>query len=236
MTTASTNLAELNIGQIILQAYQQSSLMELSQSPSGPQWDARAAFARGCLTRTIQRLGAEGPFMRQVEIYPLTLTAGTASYTLPSDTIDVLENAVYNDGTANAMDLTIRQIDREEWLAAPDKVTQATPFRMFVNRGASVVVHLLQVPDTTGAIITLQRQKLAADIKSNSDTPDLERYWCDALVWELAHMVAFASSLPMDKCAYLKTMAKEARLLATDKAQQQTPNQLYLQHQTGWGN
>jgi hypothetical protein len=236
VTVAATNTAELNIGQIILQAYQQASLMELSQSPSGPQWDARAAFARGCLTRTIQRLGAEGPFMRQVEFYPLTLTAGTATYTLPSDTIDVIENAVYNDGTANAMDLTIRQIDREEWLAAPDKVSQATPFRMFVNRGSTITVTLLQVPDTTGAVITLQRQKLAADIKSNSDTPDVERYWTDALVWELAHMVAFASSLPMDKCGYLRAMAKESRQLAMDKALQQTPNQLHLVHMTGWGN
>lgn len=234
MTVAATSTAELNIGQIILQAYQQAGLMELSQSPSGPQWDARAAFARGCLTRTIQRLGAEGPFMRQVELYTLTLTAGTSQYTLPDDTIDVIGNAVYNDGTDGAMDLAIRQIDREEWLQAPDKVSEATPFRMFINRGAIITVNLLEVPDTTDAVITLQRQKLAGDIKSNSDTPDLERYWADALVWELAHMVAFASSLPMDKCAYLKSMAKESRLLAMAKAQQQTPNQLVLNHHAGW--
>ena len=236
MTIASTNTAELNIGQIILQAWVQAGLMDMSQSPSGPQWDARAAWSRGALTRTIQRLAGEGPFMRQVEFYTLTLTAGTSQYTLPTDTIDVLENAVYNDRTANAMDLQIRQIDREEWLAAPDKTSQATPFRMFVNRAATITVNFLQVPDITNATVTLQRQKLAADIKSNSDTPDLERYWLDALVWELVHMVALASTLPLDKCAYFKGQAKEARLLAMSKAQQQVPNQLRLNHMTGWAN
>jgi hypothetical protein len=236
MTVATTNTSELDIGQIILQAYQQAGLMELSQSPSGPQWDAKAAFARGCLSRTVQKLGAEGPFMRETEFYTITLTQGTSAYDLPADTIDVVAQGAYKPvSSTDTVETTIRQIDREEWNQTPDKVSQSIPFRMFVNRGSTVTVNFLQVPPETGATVRIQRQKLLADIKSNADTVDLERYWIDALVWEVAHMAALAASLPIERCGYFKSQAKDARELAKAKARQQTPNTIHFNHPTGWG-
>lgn len=174
--------------------------------------------------------------MREVEFFTLTLTQGVAQYTLPSDTIDVISQGAYNDNPAdtNSVETTVRQIDREEWNQTPDKTSQAIPFRMFVNRGDTITVNFLQVPPTTGATVRIQRQKLLADIKSNTDTVELERYWVDALVWELAHMVAFASSLGLDRVSWLKAQAKEAREQAKSKAKQQTPNVLHMTHATGW--
>lgn len=232
MTVMATNTGELTIGQLIEAAARLAGIMPLEQPATGPQWEARARYARLQLGLIIDRLPATGKAMRDVEFYTVTLSAGTADYALPSDTIDVYGEAAYlADGATT--ESPVSQVDREEWQGYPDKVTQSLPTLLFVDRGAEVTLRLLPVPHEL-ATLRIQRQRLLADSTDGNATPDVERYWQDYLQYELAARFREATGQSAAQVKMMRDMAKENLGEAQTKARQTTPNQMVLEHPTGW--
>lgn len=234
MAIPTTNTSELNIGDIILRAYQKAGIQGLEQPTTGLQWTQRVAAGRTILREAMTRAQVESVFTRTVELYDITLTASTPSYVLPLDTIDVMEDGSFRESTESLWTY-MRQMDREEYLAAPDKdATHSRPIRFWVDRGARITVWPLPIPNVTNSLLKVQRERLLADVGNSSESLDLERYWTDYITCHLAHELALASSLPLDRCGYLKSVAREALTVAQAKARQQTPNQMVLQHRTQW--
>ena len=231
MTIAATNTRELDLNALMLRAMQTAGIMAFEQVASGPQWDNRVKFGRDQLEFILDRLQAEGVILRDVERYPLTLTASTASYALPADTIDVLGDAMYQSA-AGESEFRVHPMDREEYHAITSKAEEGTPSRFWLERLSTCTLYLHQVPDTTGAVLYLQRKKLLADSSLGTNTPDLERYWHDYLQWELAYR--FSISLPAEERMLLKSEAQEAKAVAQTYAKQALPTVIALNHGTGW--
>jgi hypothetical protein len=232
MTVMATNTAELTIGQLIEAAARLAGIMPLEQPAFGPQWEARARFGRLQLGLIIDRLPATGKSMRDVEFTDVALVEGTASYVLDSDTIDVYGEAAYL-GDGDTTESTVRQVDREEWQGYPDKTTPSLPTMLFVDRGAQVTLRLLPVPHEA-ATLRIQRQRLLADSTDANATPDVERYWQDHLQYELAARFREASGQSASMVKMMRDKAKESLDEAQTKARQATPNQMVLEHPTGW--
>lgn len=234
MTVASTNTRELNLDQLMRRAMQTAGIMAFESviDANDEQWRQRSAYGRDQLEFILDRLQAEGVILRDVVRYPLTLVAGTASYALPADTLDVHGDAMFQlDPTAS--ESTVRPMDREEYHAISDKTSEGTPTRFWLERLGVCTVYLHQVPEAGGTLY-LQRKKMLADSKLGTNTPDLERYWHDYLQFELAYRYALASSLQADEKALLKAEAAEAKVTAQNYARQFVPSQIALDHRTGW--
>tara|TARA_Y100001951_G_C11244713_1_gene242664 strand:+ start:237 stop:917 length:681 start_codon:yes stop_codon:yes gene_type:complete len=85
-----------------------------------------------------------------IESGTLSLSAGTATYTMPSDTIDVIEHTIRTGTGTSQLDTNVNRISVSTFAQKSNKNTQGKPTQIFVQRLAgSTTVTLHPVPDTT---------------------------------------------------------------------------------------
>ena len=84
----------------------------------------------------------------------ITLVQGLNTYALPVDTIDLLEQVIRTSANqqTNQTDLTITRISVSTYATIPNKLTQARPIQVWVQRGAGDVSPLY---DSSNTLITL---------------------------------------------------------------------------------
>src|SRR3990167_3982430 len=128
MTVMSTSTRELDINTILLRAFQLSSQMPMEASASGTQWEARAAFGRDMIEMVVDHIQAEGNITRDVELYNITLTDGTASYTMPSNTLRVSGHAMYAASSGDTQ-TQVTEMSREDYQVIGEKTTEGSPSR-----------------------------------------------------------------------------------------------------------
>jgi hypothetical protein len=71
-----------------------------------------------------------------IETGSITLVQGQNTYPLPNDTIDLLEHLIRTDAnsTSNQADLTITRISVSTYATIPNKLTQARPIQIWIQR------------------------------------------------------------------------------------------------------
>ena len=168
----------------------------------------------------------------------VTLAAGTATYTLPATVFDVIENGAYiragDSVTAASAELPVIQKDIEAWQALGTKAASGPPTLFYVDKSVFPIrVTLWPTPDDAGTI-RFQMHRLLSDVSDGNATVDLERFWTQYLLWELAHQLASASSQPDAKCGRLHGTAMEYRQRAKAASNQHVPSLVYLDHATTW--
>jgi hypothetical protein len=84
--------------------------------------------------------------MWTIEPGTITLVQGQNTYPLPEDTVDLLEHLIRTDAnsTSNQADLTITRISVSTYATIPNKLTQARPIQLWIQRynGQTSVVGL----------------------------------------------------------------------------------------------
>ena len=79
----------------------------------------------------------------------LSLSAGTATYTMPTDTIDIIEHTIRTGTGTSQLDTNLARISVSTYAQKSNKNTQAKPTQIFVQRLAdSVTVTMWPVPDS----------------------------------------------------------------------------------------
>ena len=78
-----------------------------------------------------------------------TLSSGTATYTLPTDTVDLLEHQIRTGTGTSQVDTNLTRVSVSTYAQQSSKNTQGKPTQIFVQRLAnSVTVTLWPVPDS----------------------------------------------------------------------------------------
>jgi len=86
------------------------------------------------------------------------LTAGTATYTMPTDTVDLIEHSVRTGAGTNQQDTAIQRISVATYSQQSNKNMQARPTQIYVQRLADKVdVTLWPVPDLSTYTLTYYR-------------------------------------------------------------------------------
>jgi hypothetical protein len=63
------------------------------------------------------------------------MNTGQATYALPNDTIDLLDQTIrQNNGTQNQTDINISRISEPTYMTIPNKLTQGRPIQVWINR------------------------------------------------------------------------------------------------------
>lgn len=226
MTVMTTNVREFDINTLVLMAYQYAGLMNEMQTAEGPQWDAKSAYGRRQLEVIIDGLVADGIFERHVQTYDVAVTAGSASVELPVDTVDVRGDGglLQDDGSL----FKLLQITRQTYVSKTPPAQAGTPSEFYVSRGAPMLLLPWPVPDGD-CTIRIQRQVLAYDSSAGAATVDLERYWTDYLLHELAVRVAMSNGVT-SVVQILQAKATAAKNAARGKASGQLSNQIVVRH------
>lgn len=80
------------------------------------------------------------------------LTAGTATYSLPADTVDIMDVTIRtNSGQIDSQsDISITRISFDTYQTLPNKLTTGRPTQYMITRGTAVpTIYLWTVPDTS---------------------------------------------------------------------------------------
>lgn len=79
-----------------------------------------------------------------------TLTAGTSTYTLPTDTIDIIEHQLRTGTGTGQVDTNLERVSVSTYAQQSNKNTQGRPTQIYVERlAASTKVTVWPVPDST---------------------------------------------------------------------------------------
>jgi hypothetical protein len=136
------------------------------------------------------------------------LTAGTATYTLPSDTIDIIEHQLRTGTGVNQIDTAVERISVSTYAQQTNKNTQGRPTQIYVQRlPTETKVTLWPVPDnTTTYTLLYYRLKgidgLAAGI--GSSITSVPPRFVPALVAGMAYYIAMKKPEVANRVAGLK--------------------------------
>lgn len=213
MTTSGTTTFDLDIEEIIEEAYERCG----SSTTSG--YALRSA--RRSLNLLFSEWGNRGVHLWKVELTVQQLTQGTATYTTPTTTNDVLEAYISSSSsnTTSTQDVSLSKIDRSTYAGLPNKGQTGTPSQYYVDRQITPTITLYQTPDlntyTYLKYYTIQRIE---DTGAYSNTPDVPFRFLPCLISGLAFYISQAKA--PEKTEQLKMLYEDElqRALIEDSA------------------
>jgi hypothetical protein len=144
------------------------------------------------------------------------LVAGTAEYTMPVDTIDLIEHQLRTGSGTGQTDTALNRISVSTYAHQTNKNLQGKPTQIYINRGSSEVnVTLWPVPDSGDYTLSYYRLKGTAGISSGiSGSADIPPRFVPALVAGLAFHIAMKKPEAAQRAMPLKQEYEEQFALA----------------------
>jgi hypothetical protein len=147
----------------------------------------------------------------------INLVPGTATYILPTDTVDLIDHVI-RTGAGNVStqaDLTCTRISSSTYATLPNKLTQARPLQIWLQRLEAPQFTLWPVPDAAQTYqIVYWRLRRLQDAGNGANTPDVPFRFLPALVAGLAYYLALKLPNGMDRIPMLQQQYNEALDLA----------------------
>ena len=127
MSTSGTTAFNLDLNDLVEEAFERCGL-ELRTG-----YDLRTA--RRSLNLLTVEWANRGINLWTVEQGQITMNTGQATYALPNDTIDLLDQTIrQGNGTTNQIDINISRISEPTYMTIPNKLTQGRPIQVWINR------------------------------------------------------------------------------------------------------
>jgi hypothetical protein len=139
----------------------------------------------------------------------INLVQGTSIYNLPDDTVDLLEHVI-RTGAGNVstqVDLTITRISNSTYASIPNKLQQARPIQVWINRQAPTPqINLWPTPDQTGVyqFVYWRLRRIQDAGEGGTYTQDIPFRFLPPLVSGLAYYLALKIPGAMERLPVLK--------------------------------
>ena len=228
MATSGTTTFDLQIDDIIEEAYERCGMRTNSGN------DIRSA--RRSLNLLFAEWGNRGIHLWKIQLNEQALTAGTATYTVPTDVNDVLEayistTAAASD-SASTNDISLTKIDRSAYAALPNKLATGQPSQYYVNRQTVPTISLYLAPDastyTTLKYYTINRIE---DAGAFTNTADVAYRFLPCMCAGLAYYLS--QKRAPDRIQVLKQLYEDELLRALNEDGSRTS--VYISPQTYFG-
>ena len=213
MATSGTFNFTLDLSDIIEEAYERAGL------------ELRSGYDYKTARRSLDLLMLEwqnrGLNLWTVKNASQTLTAGTSSYDLTAEKIEIIEASLRTDAgdSSNQSDLTMERISVVQYSHLTNKLTEGRPLQYFVGRSPdNITINLWPVPDSQETYVFnyyyLERIEDSGKPASNNiDVPD--RY-LPCLVSGLAYNIALKRPESAQYVPALKKIYEEQWNLVSD--------------------
>jgi len=148
------------------------------------------------------------------------LTPGVATYVLPTDTVDLLEHVI-RTGAGNVStqaDLTITRISVSTYATIPNKLQQARPIQIFIERLNTPQFTVWPVPDNTQTYtLVYYRLRRIENAGDGVNTMDMPFRFLPCMVAGLAYHLALKIPSGAERLPILKQQYDEAWALASEE-------------------
>lgn len=200
MTTSGTSVWNLDIAELIEEAYERAGL------------EARTGYDFRTARRSLNMLSAEwsnrGLNLWTVQANSLVLTPGVKTYSLADDTIDIIETMIRVTSSGSPLDYTVSRIGLGDYATLPNKESTGRPLQIYVNRQVNPEYTLWPVPDLPYTILYWTMRRIQ-DSTSANDVMDMPVRFVPAIAAGLAYQIALkrpeaAQRLPMLKQEYME--------------------------------
>jgi hypothetical protein len=201
MTTSGTATFNLDLNEAVEEAFERCG----AELRTG--YDLRTA--RRSLNLLFADWANRGVNLWTVNQDTINLTQGTNTYNLPLDTVDLLEHVI-RTGAGNVstqVDLTITRISVSTYSSIPNKLQQARPIQVWINRQAPTPqIVVWPTPDQTGVyqFVYWYLRRIQDAGAGGTYTQDIPFRFLPCLVSGLAYYLALKIPGAMERLPVLK--------------------------------
>jgi len=209
MATSGSTDFDLDVAEIIEEAYERCGL------------EVRTGYDIKTARRSMNLMFADwanrGLNLWTVKQATLSLTAGTATYTLDSSYTDLLEVSLRRSGT----DFELSRMSRGEYLGLPNKTTQGRPSQYFYNRQVTPEITLWATPENSTDTLIYYYVKRIEDVDTFTNTTDAPFRFLPCIVAGLAYYLSMKKA--PDRVQLLKSVYEEEFQRAADEDEDRVP-------------
>lgn len=229
MATSGTAAFNLDLTELVEEAFERVG----SELRTG--YDLKTA--RRSLNLLFADWANRGVNMWTFEQGSITMIPGQATYDLPADTVDLLEHVIRTGAgsAATQADLTITRISVSTYATIPNKLAQARPIQVWIERlQAAPRITVWPVPDASQTYTFVYwRMRRIDDAGSGVNTMDVPFRFIPCMVAGLAYYLAMKVPGGVDRLMVLKQQYDEAWQLAADEDREKAsvrfvPRQMFI--------
>jgi hypothetical protein len=212
MTTSGTTAFNMDLTEIVEEAFERAG----GELRTG--YDLRTASRS--LNLMFSSWANKGLNMFTYEQGMINLIPGQATYELPADTVDLLEHVIRTGaGSASTQaDLTITRISVSTYATIPNKLQQARPIQVWIERLDTPRFTVWPVPDNSQPYVFVYwRLRRMQDAGTGVNTMDMPFRFYEAMTAGLAYHLALKIPGAMDRLPILKQQYDEAWALASEE-------------------
>lgn len=209
MATSGTATYSPDFGEIIQEAYERCGL--------DPQNGYDIKTAKRSLDLMSMEWANRGLNLWTVEQGSQALSASDESYTLPADTIDIIDAVIRTGSGTSQSDLYVQRMSSTTYAQIPSKNTTGRPVQYYIKRVSPPELILWPVPDSSSTYTFVYwRLRRMQDTGSGIGyTPDAPFRFIPALIAGLAYRLSIKKA--PERAAALKQLYDEELQLAQDE-------------------
>lgn len=212
MATSGTATFNLDLAEMVEEAFERVG----SELRTG--YDLKTA--RRSLNLLFADWANRGVNMWTMEQGTINLVPGTATYPLPVDTVDLLDHVIRTGAgsAATQADLTITRIAEPTYATIPNKLQQARPIQVWIQRLNAPQITVWPVPDNSQTYqFVYWRLRRIQDAGGGTNTMDVPFRFLPCLVAGLAYYLALKIPGGLERLGMLKQQYDEAWQIAADE-------------------
>lgn len=212
MSTSGTYTFNPSLGELTLYAYNLIGVRNTALLQE------HMEAARMSSNMMLSRWSNQGVNLWAVDLITVPLVQGQATYSVPSNTVVMLDAYMTIDnGSAPPIDRIILPVSRTEYASYPNKEQQGFTTTFWFDRLLSPTVTLWPVPDGYSAqYLKYYRVRQLQDSElQNGQQVEIPYLWMEAFAYGLAQRLAVIWA--PDKVAILKPMADESYQIAANQ-------------------
>lgn len=229
----------ISINTLILLAYKRAGILPVEATLAGANITPKLEHGRQLMDLLLDSLAPKGFIARTMGFHDLPIVAGELQYTLPDSILDVHEDAMFVPSTNvdtkhTTSELVCAQVGVGTYqnLTTKGSISSRPTIYAAFRSGATVMIKVWPVPSDAGTL-RLKTVRLLGDNSDGTKTPDLQRYWFDALVWCLAYTIAVDSSM-LERAAFLAPIAEAKKEECIAYSFEHVSTQARLSYTTQW--
>ena len=230
MATSGTTTFDLDLNEYVEEAFERCGA------------ELRTGYDLKTARRSMNLLFADwanrGINLWTVEQGSIPLVQGTSTYNLPSDTVDLIEHVI-RTGAGNVstqVDLTITRISVSTYSSIPNKLQQARPIQVWINRQAPTpTITVWPTPDQTNnyQFVYWRLRRIQDAGAGGTYTQDVPFRFIPCLVAGLAYYLSMKIPGAMERMQVLKQQYDEAWDLASTEDREKAavrfvPRQMFI--------
>jgi len=226
-TTSGSSSFNLDLNNLVEEAFERCG----SELRTG--YDLRTA--RRSLNLLTIEWANRGINLWTIEEGTIPLVQGQATYNLPADTIDLLDQVVRTGTGQNQLDINITRISESTYITIPNKNAQGRPIQIWINRQSGAAypdglippgveikypqVNLWPTPEQSDyyTLVYYRLRRIQDAGETGTNTPDIPFRFLPAMVAGLAYHLSLKIPEAAPRIEMLKAIYEETYQQAADE-------------------